>query len=122
MVNSMHVAVLVLCAAFYVTIVNAIDCEPVKCRIACSNGYAVDKDGCPTCQCNPEPAPSECSPIMCMMECPGGEFAKDANNCPICQCPTQTTAAACSPIMCTMQCPDGEFAKDENGCPVCRCP
>lgn len=30
-------------------------CRQIKCANACPNGFAKDKDGCPTCRCKPDP-------------------------------------------------------------------
>ncbi len=52
--NSISIFSTALLALFVVT--NALQCEPLRCRIMCNNGYEVDAEGCPLCLCRETPA------------------------------------------------------------------
>ncbi|CAD5122915.1 DgyrCDS11314 [Dimorphilus gyrociliatus] len=79
------------------------ECPPV-CAIFCEHGNVMDKNGCPTCTCNPSPVP-KCSKNSDCLE----------NQV----CDEETKTCGCSKIMCTLFCEDG--FEQLNGCPICKC-
>ena len=85
-------------------------CGPV-CAIYCEHGNVMDSQGCPTCECKPDPG-SRCPPV-CAIYCPNGN-EEDSNGCPTCKCKPEC------PPECEMYCPAGKVM-DGNGCPTCQC-
>ncbi|CAK9294383.1 unnamed protein product [Gordionus sp. m RMFG-2023] len=120
-------------------------CPPV-CMIYCEFGNVLDANGCPTCQCKPNP---NCPPV-CAIYCQFGNVM-DASGCKTCQCnpapsnlaslPDTTlqggrsglvsnadsnavtavdmTALRCPPV-CRIYCQFGNVL-DVNSCPICQC-
>ncbi|XP_065323831.1 antistasin-like [Gordionus sp. m RMFG-2023] len=108
----------------------------------CQFGNVMDANGCPTCQCKPNP---NCPPV-CRIYCQFGNVM-DANGCPTCKCnprprnlaslPNITlqgrprglvsnavtavdmTALRCPPV-CRIYCEFGNVL-DVNSCPICQC-
>ena len=44
----------------------------IRCLTQCKTGYAKDKMGCPTCNCDEEKV--ACPEVMCMMHCESGSL------------------------------------------------
>ena len=65
-------------------------CLEVKCSNYCPDGlWAVDKNGCPTCQCQQTSRGGrhvQCPAVKCSGYCPVGQWVVDRNGCPTCQC------------------------------------
>ncbi|CAD5122917.1 DgyrCDS11316 [Dimorphilus gyrociliatus] len=78
-------------------------CPPV-CQIFCEYGKVTDKNGCPTCTCNPPP-PSTCNKNS---DCPTNQV-----------CDVTTKMCGCPDVMCTMFCENG--FEQLNGCNICKC-
>jgi len=85
-------------------------CPPI-CRKHCENGFEVDSNNCPICQCK---CPSD-PVVSCAMFCPRG-FLKDDAGCDTCQC----NECYSDQVSCFMECPNG-YVLDKNGCSTCEC-
>ncbi|XP_021377889.1 BPTI/Kunitz domain-containing protein 4-like [Mizuhopecten yessoensis] len=68
-------------------------CGPI-CMMYCQYGNVEDDDGCPICQCKPNPdslvvreiQPQQgCPAVMCMIYCPNGHLL-GSDGCPQCAC------------------------------------
>lgn len=102
-------------------------CGPV-CDVFCEYGNVPDDQGCPTCACNPAPAPcktDECGPAPPVVPCGADETRGDI----VCARGAQGACAwkvpacekvVCPAIRCLVGCPNGT-AVDEHGCQTCTC-
>ena len=109
-------------------------CQPVKCALWCSYGYATDPvTGCGVCQCaqlrTKRKTPFlyttvKCEPINCELSCDHGYARHAVTGCEICTCaeaPMRPKREICPPVPCRMDCEHG-FAKNElTGCDICIC-
>ena len=59
-------------------------CGPV-CMIHCPFGNVLDKHGCPTCTCRPNPDIRPCPVYKCAVYCVDG-YVKDRRGCTTCKC------------------------------------
>ncbi|XP_065314192.1 antistasin-like [Gordionus sp. m RMFG-2023] len=66
---------------------NITKCRPM-CRKFCPHGYVTDSDGCPSCECRPDPA--DC-PGSCLLFCTYGNEL-DKYGCPACTCKSEPDA------------------------------
>jgi hypothetical protein len=92
------------------------ECGPV-CEIFCPYGNVFDVQGCPTCECNPQPV---CQPRSCDAFCPYGNMV-DEVGCPTCAC---NPNPQCGDITCS-PCPERSMAiySNDSCCPHCiSCP
>ncbi len=103
------------------TVCPDLACAPDR----CPNGYKVDANGCPTCQCASDgDGGTACPALACDPYCPNGVLT-DANGCPTCECapaPACQTDADCAPgescetIACPPPCTSGNCPMIPAGC------
>lgn len=94
-----------------------IECERllIPClEMGCENGF-VREDGCPTCECLPDPV---CEDLRCSADCANG-FERDDRECPTCTC-DEAPVPGCDAVECSLSCVYG-FQTDAAGCPACMC-
>ncbi|XP_074653572.1 uncharacterized protein LOC141907732 [Tubulanus polymorphus] len=104
-----------------------------ECSMSCEFGKVMGNDGCPLCQCKPNPDDSESgieNPLVeevvdfeeefqsvckeCKMSCEFGKVMGD-DGCPLCKCKPKPVCKECS-----MSCEFGKVMGDD-GCPLCKC-
>eukprot|EP00045_Choanoeca_perplexa_P017706 m.262848 g.262848 ORF g.262848 m.262848 type:complete len:1349 (-) comp17610_c0_seq3:1586-5632(-) len=99
-------------------------CEPLTCKLFCTNGYALGSDGCPVCRCK--------NTTTCGRTCPDGPLCKPPLGCTF-GTPTNDTCGCrqdCGPLICAkcddVTCRTGQTCV--NGvclgtpCPDINCP
>lgn len=82
----------------------------IKCNTSCHNGFKLDGNRCPTCECSENPIQK------CSFKCDFNDLIYLPLNDRLCEC----SAHECPTNECFTKCLNG-YEKDSDGCDTCKC-